>query len=325
MPGSPLPSAAAPLSGRIPPAADGIRLDIALARLFAPHSRSRLQDWLRAGRVLVEGEPARPRDPAHAGERVEVWPEERAAGAAAEDLPLAVVHADADLIVLDKAAGQVMHPAPGHRSGTVQNALLFHFPATAALPRAGIVHRLDRGTTGLVAVAHSPAACAALVRALQARALGREYLALVRGEPVAGGTIDAPLGRDPRQRQRMRVRAGGREAVTHYRVRRRYAGCALLAVRLETGRTHQIRAHLAHAGFPVLGDPVYGGRRRLPARVPAAARAALQDFRRQALHACALRLEHPVQGGWLEFESPPPADFRRLLELLEAGGCAASN
>ena len=325
MPGSPSPSAAAPLSGRIPPAADGLRLDIALARLFAPHSRSRLQDWLRAGRVLVEGEPARPRDPAHAGERVEVWPEERAAGAAAEDLPLAVVHADADLIVLDKAAGQVMHPAPGHRSGTVQNALLFHFPATAALPRAGIVHRLDRGTTGLVAVAHSAAACAALVRALQARALGREYLALVRGAPVAGGTIDAPIGRDPRQRQRMRVRAGGREAVTHYRIRRRYAGCALLSVRLETGRTHQIRVHLAHAGFPVLGDPVYGGRRRLPARVPAAARAALQDFRRQALHACALRLEHPVRGGRLEFESPLPADFRRLLDLLEAGGCADSN
>ena len=325
MPGSPLPSAAAPLSARIPPAADGARLDVALARLFAPHSRSRLQDWLRAGRVLVEGEPARPRDPARAGERVEVWPEERAAAAVAEELPLAVAHADADLIVLDKAAGQVMHPAPGHASGTVLNALLFHFPATAALPRAGIVHRLDRDTTGLVAVAHSAAACAALTRALQTRALGREYLALVRGVPVAGGAIDAPIGRDPRNRQRMRVRAGGREAVTHYRVRRRYAGCALLSVRLETGRTHQIRVHLAHAGFPVVGDPVYGGRQRLPAGLPPAARQALQDFRRQALHACALRLEHPARGGRLEFEAPPPADFRRLLEILEAGGCAASN
>ena len=315
----PPPSAAAPLSGRIPPALDGTRLDAALARLFAPHSRARLQDWLRAGRVLVEGEPARPRDPARAGERVEVWPEERAADAAPEDLPLAVVHADADLIVLDKAAGQVMHPAPGHPSGTVQNALLFHFPATAALPRAGIVHRLDRDTTGLVAVAHSAAACAALVRALQARALGREYLALVHGEPVAGGTIDAPIGRDPRHRRRMRARAGGREAVTHYRVRRRYAGCTLLSVRLETGRTHQIRVHLAHAGLPVIGDPVYGGRRRLPARLPAPARAALQDFRRQALHARALRLEHPVRGGKLEFGSPPPADFQGLLDALEAG------
>ena len=325
MPVSPPPSAAAPLTGRIPPAQDGSRLDIALAQLFAPHSRARLQVWLRAGRVLVEGEPARPRDPARAGERVEVWPEERAAAAVPEDLPLAVVHADADLIVLDKAAGQVMHPAPGHASGTVQNALLFHFPATAALPRAGIVHRLDRGTTGLVAVAHSPAACAELTRALQARAVGREYLALVRGEPVAGGAIDAPIGRDPRRRQRMCVRAGGREAVTRYRVRRRYAGCSLLSVRLETGRTHQIRVHLAHAGFPVLGDPVYGGRQRLPARMSAPARAALQDFRRQALHARALRLQHPVRGGALEFESPPPADFQALLDLLEAGGCADSN
>ena len=321
----PPPSAAAPLTGRIPPALDGTRLDIALARLFAPHSRTRLQDWLRAGRVLVEGEPARPRDPAHAGERVEVWPEARAADAAPEDLPLAVAHADADLIVLDKAAGQVMHPAPGHPSGTVQNALLFHFPATAALPRAGIVHRLDRGTTGLVAVAHSVAAYAALVRALQERTLGREYLALVRGEPVAGGTIDAPIGRDPRRRQRMGVRAGGREAVTHYRIRRRYPGCTLLSVRLETGRTHQIRVHLEHAGFPVIGDPAYGGRRRLPARMPAPARAALQGFQRQALHACALRLDHPVRGGKLEFESPLPEDFRGLLNVLEADGCAASN
>ena len=322
---SPPPSATAPLTGRIPPALDGTRLDIALARLFAPHSRARLQDWLRAGRVLVEGEPARPRDPARAGERIEVWPEARIAEAAPEELPLAVAHADADLIVLDKAAGQVMHPAPGHPSGTVQNALLFHFPATGALPRAGIVHRLDRDTTGLVAVAHSAAAYAALVRALQERTLGREYLALVRGEPVAGGTIDAPIGRDPRHRQRMGVRAGGREAVTHYRIRRRYPGCTLLSVRLETGRTHQIRVHLAHAGFPVIGDPAYGGRRRLPARMPAPARAALQGFRRQALHACALRLDHPVRGGKLVFESPPPEDFRGLLDALEADGCAASS
>ena len=307
-----------PLASRMSAPDAGRRLDVCLAQRYPQYSRRQLQDWIRAGLVLVEGEPCRPRDAARAGDLVEIWPQESApAKAAAQDLPLAVVHADADLIVLDKAAGQVMHTAPGHADGTVQNALLFHFPATARLPRAGIVHRLDRDTTGLVAVGHTRAACAELARQLHARAMGRRYRALVRGELAAGGTVDAPLGRDPRHRQRMCVRTGGRAAVTHYRVARRFRGCTLLDVRLETGRTHQIRVHLAHRRHPLVGDPVYGACTRLPAGQPAAARASLERFRRQALHSCALHLRHPADGRALRFAADLPADFQALLDGLE--------
>ena len=308
-----------PWASRVAAQEDGRRLDVCLARRYPQHSRRRIQDWIRAGCVLVEGEPCRPRDAVRTGDLIEVWPQEPApAQAQAQDLPLAVVHADADLIVLDKAAGQVMHTAPGHADGTVQNALLHHFPATARLPRAGIVHRLDRGTAGLVAVGHTEAACAALVRQLQERTLGRRYRALVRGELVAGGTVDAPIGRDPRNRQRMRVRAGGREAVTHYRVARRFRGCTLLDIRLETGRTHQIRVHMAHCRHPVVGDPVYGARARMAAGLSTGARAQVETFPRQALHACALHLRHPTGGRELRFASDLPEDFRALLASLDA-------
>ena len=295
-----------------------MRLDAALARMLPQFSRRQLQGWMRAGRVLAEGEPVRPRDPAHGGERVEVWPQAAAPSAcAAQDLPLRVVHADADVIVLDKPAGMVMHPAPGHPDGTVQNALLYRFPETAMLPRAGLVHRLDRDTTGLVAVARSAKAHAALVRQLQERAMQRCYQALVRGELVAGGVVDAPIGRHPRARQRMCVRAGGREARTHYRVRRRFDGLTLLDLRLETGRTHQIRVHLAHLGHPVVGDPAYGGRARVPAGLPPAVRVGVGSFPRQALHACALQLEHPASREACAWEAPLPEDFCALLAQLE--------
>ncbi len=293
-------------------------MDAALARMLPQFSRRQLQGWMRAGRVLAEGEPVRVREPAHGGERVEVWPLAAAPSACvAQDLPLHVVHADADLIVLDKPAGLVMHPAPGHPDGTVQNALLFRFPETARLPRAGLVHRLDRDTTGLVVAARSAEAHAALAQQLQARTMQRRYQALVRGELIAGGVIDAPIGRHPRQRQRMCVRAGGREARTHYRVRQRFAGLTLLDLRLETGRTHQIRVHLAHLGNPVVGDPVYGGRARVPAGLPPAARAGVGGFVRQALHACVLQLEHPASREVCAWEAPLPEDFRALLAQLE--------
>ncbi len=299
----------------------GKRLDVALAQMFETFSRRQIQDWIRAGRVLIEGETARPRDPVQGGEQVELWPQPAAASPCEpQDLPLAVVYADEDLIVLNKAAGQVMHPAPGHPDGTIQNALLHHFPATARVPRAGIVHRLDRDTTGLVAVAHNPESCTALTRQLQARDIRRRYQALVQGDLVAGGTVDEPIGRHPRHRQRMCVRAGGRAATTHYRVRRRFSGLTLLDVELETGRTHQIRVHLAHLGHPVVGDPVYGGRARSPAGVPTAVREAIRGFERQALHACRLQLRHPARGTRLDWQADLPEDFQELLAELGKDG-----
>jgi len=296
----------------------GQRLDVMLARSLPQYSRSRLQDWVRAGRVLVEGEVVRPRDAVREGEQIEVWPE---AAASLEDvpqnIPLQVVHADADLIVINKEAGRVMHPAPGHPDNTLLNAVLFHFPDTVQIPRAGIVHRLDRDTTGLVVVARTESACLSLTRQLQERTMRREYQALVHGELISGQTIDAPIGRHPRARQKLCVRAGGRDAITHVRIRNRYEGATLLGVRLETGRTHQIRVHLSHLGYPVVGDPVYGAGRRMPAGLNAAARDRIASFARQALHAATLELKHPTHGEQCTWEASLPEDFRALLEVLD--------
>ncbi len=291
----------------VEPALAGLRLDQALAKLLPRESRSRLARLVEEGAVLVDGERARPRDRLRGGERLEVTlaPRPEEAAFRPEAIELDVVHEDEDVLVVAKPAGLVVHPGSGNWAGTMLNALLHRVPALKSLPRAGIVHRLDKETSGLLVVAKNEAAMQDLVRQLQARTVKRTYLAIARGAVPAEGTVDAPIGRHPAQRTRMAVVRGGKPALTHYRVRERFPAHALLECDLETGRTHQIRVHLASIGHPLEGDPVYGGRgaRRLP---------------RQALHAWKLAFVHPRTGKMLRFTAPPPADFEALAAELRA-------
>ena len=295
------------------------------------HSRNRLQGWIADGRLTVDGRTRRTREKLFGGETLrllapagadadlssEAWGE-----APAEDIPLAVVHEDDAILVVDKPAGLVMHPAPGNPRGTLVNALLHRDPRLTEVPRAGIVHRLDKDTSGLCVVARTLVAHTHLVRQLQSRDMGREYLAVVLGDPAGQGTVDAPIARHPKDRKRMAVVAGGRTAVTHFRVLERFDGCALLAVKLETGRTHQIRVHMADLSLPLIGDPVYGRRRAtLPAAL--AREPVVAGFDRQALHATRLTLVHPESEATRTFESPPPADFEALLGALRVA-CGAT-
>jgi 23S rRNA pseudouridine1911/1915/1917 synthase len=303
----------------VDPALAGQRLDQALATLFEDFSRSRLQQWIREGRVRVDGTVWRGRDRVFGGERVEVDAVLAPQGEVRpEAIPLAVVHQDEHLLVIDKPADLVVHPAAGNWEGTLQNALLHADPALAVLPRSGIVHRLDKDTSGLLVVARTPVAHRRLVEALQARTVKREYRAVVAGVVLAGGTVEAPIGRHPTARTRMAVTTAGKPAVTHYRVLERFRAHSYLRVNLETGRTHQIRVHLAHVRHPIVGDPVYGGRPQLPPRPAPALVDALRELGRQALHAHRLGLAHPATGEWLEWESPIPGDMTRLLEVLRA-------
>jgi 23S rRNA pseudouridine1911/1915/1917 synthase len=303
----------------LPDGCAGQRLDQALAAVLPEHSRARIQRWIRDGAVRVDGAPAVPRRRVLGGERVTVdapLREEGEAWARPEPVPFAVVHEDAALLVVDKPAGLVVHPGAGNPSGTLVNGLLHRYPELAGLPRGGIVHRLDKDTSGLLVVARTAEAHTALVRQLADRSMGRSYLAVVEGVPVAGFTVDAALGRDPRNRLRRAVVPGGRPAVTHVRVEERHRAHALLACRLETGRTHQIRVHLRHRRHPIVGDALYGARGRLPPRPTDSLAAAVRAFRRQALHASALRLRHPGDGEEREFRAPPPEDFEALLVAL---------
>ncbi len=304
----------------VPEELAGQRLDRALAALFPDYSRSRLQQWVKSGWITVDGAVRRPRDPVQAGEQIRVDAEpEPETPLAPEPIPLRLLYEDDDLLVVDKPAGLVVHPGAGNPGGTLVNALLHHDPGLEALPRAGIVHRLDKETSGVLVVARTYAAHHALVEQLQARTVGRAYQAVVVGRPTAGGRVDAPIARHPRDRKRMAVVATGRPAVTHYRVAERFSAHTLLDVELETGRTHQIRVHMAHVRLPLVGDPVYGRRSVYPRGASDALRAVLDGFRRQALHARRLRLEHPRTGERMDWEAAPPEDWQQLLEALRHG------
>lgn len=303
----------------IPETSRGARLDQALAALFPEYSRSRIQQWIHAGRVAVDGRRLRPRDLVAGGERVSLaLPAPASAVHAAQPLALEIVYEDPAVIVINKPAGLVVHPGAGNPDRTLLNALLHHAPELAGVPRAGLIHRLDKDTSGLLLVARSEAAHTVLTRALAARAVTREYQAICIGRVIGGGTVDAPLGRHPVDRVRRAVRSDGRPARTTYRVLERFRGHSHLRVHLDTGRTHQIRVHLAHIGHPLVGDPVYG-RRRAPLRAAAPElNAALTAFRRQALHAARLEFPHPTRGERVEFTVAPPADFEALLAALRA-------
>jgi len=303
----------------LPSEAAGLRFDQALAQALPQYSRARLKTWIESGAVQVDGRPLRGKDRVLGGEQVRIRAELPVQDRVqAEAMPLAVVFRDRTLLVIDKPAGLVVHPGAGNARHTLQNALLALDPKLALVPRAGLVHRLDKDTSGLLLVARTPEAHSALTAAMAARQITREYLAVCTGVLTGGGTIDEPIGRHRTQRTRMAVRSDGRPAVTHYRIERRFRAHTLVRVTLETGRTHQIRVHLAHIGFPVVGDPAYGGRRRIPKGSSPAVVAELRAFPRQALHAARLSLSHPLTHREHEWRSPLPADMQRLLAALEA-------
>jgi 23S rRNA pseudouridine1911/1915/1917 synthase len=295
-----------------------MRLDQALARALPQYSRARLQGWIEAGAVQVDGRKLRGRDKVLGTERVLIEARIEASDAVApEELPLDIVFKDRSLIVINKPAGLVVHPGAGNAGHTLQNALLAFDPRLSVVPRAGIVHRLDKDTSGLLVVARTPEAHTSLVAALAEREVERHYIALCTGVMTAGGTVDEPIGRHRSVRTRMAVRSDGRPAVTHYRVLKRFRGHTMVRAELETGRTHQIRVHLAHIGYPIVGDPTYGGRRRLPAGASTGLLEALSGFKRQALHAARLRLAHPATGREVEWEVPLPADMAALVAVME--------
>jgi 23S rRNA pseudouridine1911/1915/1917 synthase len=303
----------------------GRRLDQAAAALLPEFSRSRLRAWIDAGQLTVGGREAKARMLLKGGEELALDTElAPVVEAGPEPIPLSIVHEDGALLVIDKPAGLVVHPGAGNRSGTLQNALLHRYPELAVLPRAGLVHRLDKDTSGLLLVARTLASHTVLVAALEQREVKRTYRAICQGVLTGGGSIDAPIGRHARDRTKMAVVDNGREARTHFRVVERFRAHTYCEIELETGRTHQIRVHMAHVRAPLLGDPVYGGRPRLPPEPSEELKAALQAFRRQALHACRLRLAHPLSSAPLDFARAVAPDMAHLLDLLRADAARPS-
>lgn len=305
----------------VPASAAGRRFDAVLAELFPEYSRSRLSEWVKSGDVLLDGAVVRGRDPVRGGETASLQVVlETQTQSLPEDIPLEILYADADVFVLNKPAGLVVHPGAGNPTGTLVNALLFRDPALALVPRAGIVHRLDKDTSGVMVVARNLPAHTSLVEQLSQRGVHRQYLAIVVGSMVSGGTANGAIDRHPRDRIRMAVREDGRDAVTHYRLRERFRAHTALECRLETGRTHQIRVHMAHIKYPIIGDPLYGGPLKLPKHATEELIAALRGFRRQALHAEILEFRHPSSGEPVRVSAPVPADMLNLLAALRSDG-----
>ena len=296
----------------------GKRLDQAVAQLFPDYSRSRLQGWIKEGELTVNGQVLRTRDKLSGGEQIVINATlaliEEHKG---EDIPLDIVFEDEHILIINKPSGLVVHPATGHADGTLMNALLHHAPEVAQVPRAGIVHRLDRETTGLMVVAKTIQAQTDLVEQLQQRTMGREYEAVVQGVMIGGGTVDEPMGRHSKNRLKMAVVGLGKEAITHYRVLKKFRSHTHIRLKLETGRTHQIRVHMAHVKFPLVGDPLYGGRFRLPKNCSERMQQTLKGFRRQALHAKKLELWHPFTGEHCSWEIDLPEDLQKLLTVLD--------
>ncbi|SIS85068.1 23S rRNA pseudouridine(1911/1915/1917) synthase RluD [Neptunomonas antarctica] len=302
----------------VPGELTGKRLDQVIAQLFSEFSRTRLQSWIKDGFVTVDGKQVRPREKLYGGERIRVnatvEPMEAHAG---EDIPLDIVYEDDQIIIVNKPAGLVVHPAIGHRTGTLLNALLHHFPDIALVPRAGIVHRLDMDTTGLMVVAKTIQAQTELVCQLQDRSMGREYEAIAQGVMTGGGCVDEPIGRHPKNRLKMGVVKSGKDAVTHYRVLHKLRLHTHVRLKLETGRTHQIRVHMAHINYPLAGDQLYGGRFRMMKGASEEMQETLQGFKRQALHAKKLELWHPATREMMCWEVDLPEDFQQLLAALQ--------
>ena len=307
------------LEARIPIQSHGMRLDQVVAELFPDYSRNRLATWIKEGRLTVDGKTMKPRDKALASAHVVLEvADEPVIDWQPQTLPLDVIFEDEHILVVNKPAGMVVHPAAGHADGTLVNALLGYAPELETLPRGGIVHRLDKETSGIMFVARSALAHKSLVAQLSERTVSRTYCAVCTGALTGGGKIDAPIDRHPTARTKMAVVADGKPAVTHYRIAHRFKHYTQLQVNLETGRTHQIRVHMAHRKWPLIGDPVYAGRQRIPAGASEALITALRNFPRQALHAQALEFEHPATGDWMEFETELPDDLVELLEVLDS-------
>lgn len=306
------------LKGTVEPHQTGKRLDAVLAELFTDYSRTRLKDWVLEGHVLLDGKVCQlPKEKVMEGQLIEITTEvAEDTRWQAQDIPLNIVYEDEHLLVIDKPAGLVVHPGAGTPDGTVLNALLHRYPEIAEVPRAGIVHRLDKETTGLMVVAKTIPAQIRLVYALQKRRITREYEAIVVGHMTAGGSVNEPISRHSTQRTMMAVNPMGKPATTHYRVAERFRAHTRLRLRLETGRTHQIRVHMSHINHALVGDPVYGGRLRPVRNASKELSDFLRTFRRQALHATMLRLIHPITGEEMEWHSPIPADMVELIDVL---------